>query len=104
MSDTARFPDEYEHLSPAAAHEQIATGTEVFTVRALVSDALLTAFETETGWIGRLRTVGGQTDYYRLADTGSTESILAPLFGAGWTLEACDTDRLTATIRRAGEH
>jgi hypothetical protein len=104
MSDTARLPDEYEYLTETDVHEQIATGTEVFTVRALVSNAVLTVFETEEDWIGRLMTSNGQTDYYRVAKTGPTESILAPLLGTGWALEACDTDRLTATIRRASEH
>lgn len=104
MNDTVCLPEGCRYIPPNNACNQIARGTEVFEVRTLLSNVALTAYETDGGgWVGCITTVSGKTDYYQLAEEGSVESILGPLLSAGWMLETCDIDRLTAIIRRTGE-
>lgn len=104
MESSPQFPNSYEQLGRSEARDQLVTSTEVFELRALATQATLTAFETETGaWICCIKYLCGNTEYYRMAENGSPESLLSPLLLEGWAIESYETDRLTEALRQAGE-
>lgn len=100
MDNSPSFPNSYERLDQSDARNETVDSTQVFELRALASQATLTAFETPNGaWICCIEYFCGDTEYYQMAKNGSPESVLSPLLLEDWTIESYDIDRLIDTLR-----